>query len=109
MHQNDKNILIEFKQRLTDDILHHLKKIIVFGSRVKGNASEDSDLDVIVLVDEKDPVIEKKLEDIAYQVMWDHDFRPIISLKVFSFDHFYAAVQKGFAFYRHVEREGVVL
>ena len=109
MNPIDKAIILEFKRKLPDDILMHLKKLIVFGSRVQGNAPEDSDLDVVALVDQKDSTIERKIEDIAYQVMWDHDFKPIISLKIFVEDHFYNAIQKGFAFYQHVEKEGVII
>lgn len=109
MNPKDKNIILEFKRRLTDELLAHLKRFIVFGSRARGDASEDSDLDVIVLVDQKDASIEKRAEDIAYQVMWDHDFKPIISLKVFAEDQFYQAVQKGFSFYQHVMKEGIIL
>ena len=82
-------------------------RLIVFGSRARGGASEDSDLDVIALLDVKTPEIERRLEDIAYQVMWDHDFRPIISLKVFEDAGFRSAVDRGFSFYRQIEKEGV--
>jgi predicted nucleotidyltransferase len=107
MKERDKELVSEFKRRLSSDLERRLRKLIVFGSRVKGEATEDSDLDIIALIDEKTPEIEKKLEDIAYQVMWDHDFRPIISLKVFTESHFYSALNKGFSFYRNVEKEGV--
>ncbi|MBI4680538.1 MAG: nucleotidyltransferase domain-containing protein [Nitrospirae bacterium] len=109
MNENDKAIILEFKKRLSDDILKYIKKIIVFGSRIKGEATEDSDLDVIALVDEKTPEVEKSLEDVAYQIMWDHDFKPIISLKVFSESQFYDALNRGFSFYRHVQQEGVAV
>lgn len=107
MNERDKELILEFKSRLPLDLKRHLRKLIVFGSRVRGEASEDSDLDIIVLMDEKAPEIEKKLEDIAYQVMWDYDFRPIISLKVFSESQFYNAINKGYSFYRNIEKEGV--
>lgn len=89
--------------RLSD----HIKKIIVFGSRARGEESPDSDLDVAVLVDTKTAKIEKELDDVAYQVMWDYDFQPIISLKVFSESSFISAVERGFSFYRNVNREGL--
>jgi hypothetical protein len=41
--------------------------------------------------------------------MWAHDFRPIISLKVFAEDRFRHAAAKGYSFYLNVEREGVEL
>lgn len=107
MDERDRMLILEFKKRLPPVLKSHLKQLIVFGSRVRGEATEESDLDVIALVDEKTSEIEKKLEDIVYQVMWDHDFKPIISLKVFSESHFYNASKKGGSFYRHVEKEGV--
>ena len=51
--------------------------------------------------------MEKKLDDIAYAVMWDYDFKPIISIKVTSESRFNEALAKGFSFYRHIEKEGV--
>ena len=109
INPNDKAIVLEFKRKIPRAILAHLKKLLVFGSRIKGNASEDSDLDVIAIVDDKNFVIEKELDDIAYQVMWDHDFKPVISLKVFAEAQFYDALQRGFSFYRHVDAEGVIV
>ena len=107
MDNKDKELILEFRKRLSSDIEKHLKRLIVFGSRVRGEAAEDSDLDVIALVDAKTPEIEKKLEDIVYQVMWDHDFKTIISLKVFAESQFNSALTKGFSFYRHIEQEGI--
>lgn len=109
INSKDKAIVLEFKRKIPGEILSHLKRLIVFGSRIKGNASEDSDLDVVVVLDDKNSVIEKELDDIAYQVMWDHDFKPVISLKIFGEAQFYRAVQKGFSFYRHVDMEGIVV
>lgn len=109
MDDKDRELLLEFKRRLSPDLATQLKRLIVFGSRARGEAVEDSDLDVIALVEERTPDIEKRLFDIAYQVMWDHDFKPIISLKVFSESQFYNALNKGFSFYRHVEKEGVLV
>ena len=98
---------MEFKKRITPDLMAHVRKVIVFGSRARGTASEDSDLDVIALVDERTSSLETRLEDIAYQVMWDHDFKPVISLKVLDESRYADALQKGYAFYRHVEQEGI--
>lgn len=83
--------------------------IWTYGSRARGDATEDSDLDLVALVDEKTPEIEQMLDDISYKLMWDHDFKPIISLKVFGEDRFREAAAKGFSFYRNVEREGVTI
>ena len=109
MNERDRTLAIDFKRRLPSEMLRQVKQLIVFGSRVRGDTTEDSDLDMIALVNEKKPNIEKRLEDIAYQVMEDYDFKPIISLKVFEESQFYNAINKGFSFYRHVKEEGVAI
>ncbi|MEW6263161.1 MAG: nucleotidyltransferase domain-containing protein [Thermodesulfobacteriota bacterium] len=78
-----------------------------FGSRARGEGTEESDLDLIALVDTKTPELEQGIEDAVYGLMWDHDFKPIISLKIFEEIHFREAVRQGFSFYRNVEREGL--
>lgn len=108
MDKRDREIISAFKQRLIKEaLMKNIKKLIIFGSRAKGQATEESDLDMIALVTNKTPDIEKKLEDVAYCIMWDYDFKPIISLKVFDESRFNDAVAKGFPFYKHAGKEGV--
>jgi predicted nucleotidyltransferase len=109
MNAKDKALVLEIKKRLPADLESNLKRLIIFGSRVKGESDEDSDLDIIALVNKKTPDVEKKLDDIVYQVMWDYDFKPIISLKVFEESSYIDALNKGFSFYLHIEREGVAV
>jgi len=109
MNERDKALISDLKERLPLQIKKHIKRFIVFGSRVKGEAIEESDLDIIVLVDEKTPEIEKALDDIVYQVMWDHDFKTIISLKIFAESKFNDAFSRGFSFYRHVVEQGIAV
>ena len=107
MNEKDRTVLLEFKKRIGSDIMSHIRKVMVFGSRARGDSFEDSDLDVIALVDEKTSSLEARLDDVAYQVMWEHDFKPIISLKVLEESRYSDALQKGYAFYRHVDQEGI--
>lgn len=109
MNKRDKQIVADFKHRIPSDLAPMVKKIIVFGSRARGEEREDSDLDLAVLVSEKNPKLERQLSDTAYQVMWDHDFQPIISLKVFAESRFNDLLARGFSFYRHVQSEGISL
>lgn len=109
MGELDKTLIEELKRRLPPDVLLHIRRMILYGSRARGDAAEDSDLDLVALVDENSQELEQKLDDIAYSVMWDNDFKPIISLKVFAEERFCNAAAKGISFYRNVEREGVTV
>ena len=97
------------KKRLTTVAGEGLQASIIYGSRAWGRPESDSDLDVAVLVQDRTPQLEEALLEAAYQVMWDHDFTPLISLKVFDAGSFAAYREKGFSFYRKVAEEGIVL
>ncbi|MBC8017985.1 MAG: nucleotidyltransferase domain-containing protein [Verrucomicrobia bacterium] len=81
----------------------------MYGSRARGDAGQDSDLDLVALVDENSPALEKQHDEIAYNLLWDHDFKPIISLKVFSEERFSRAAAKVYSYYRTIEREGITV
>jgi len=107
MKEQDRMIVLELKRRLSSDLQKRVIKFILYGSRARGVDVEDSDLDLVALVDEKTPEIESALDDLAYGVMWDYDFKPVISLKVFSETRFRSSTEKGLSFYRHIEKEGI--
>jgi predicted nucleotidyltransferase len=109
MGEQDRFLIEEFKRRLPTEIASHIRQMIMYGSRARGDARQDSDLDLVALVDENNPVLEQALDDIAYNLMWDYDFKPIISLKVFSEARFRGAAAKGFSYYRTIEREGITI
>ena len=97
------------KKRLAEVAGEQLQAVIIYGSRVWGHPDPDSDLDVAAIVRDCTPQLEGALLEAAYQVMWDHDFTPLISLKVFDAGSFAAYREKGFSFYRKVAEEGIAL
>jgi len=109
MNEQDKALVLEFKRRLPPGAGKHLRRLIVFGSRATGAAQADSDLDIAALVDTKTAELEQELENTVYEIMWDHDFKPVISLKVFAEAQFNEAVNRGYSFYRNVINEGIAV
>ena len=57
-------------------------RIWAFGSRVRGNATEESDLDVCVVVDKLDDAIDQVIMDIAWEIGFENDV--IISTVTYS-------------------------
>ncbi|PIW62377.1 MAG: hypothetical protein COW13_02740 [Candidatus Omnitrophica bacterium CG12_big_fil_rev_8_21_14_0_65_50_5] len=109
MSSKDTILVKRFRDKIPADVRKRVRRIIMFGSRATGVAQKYSDLDVAVVVDRKTAKVEKRLEDAAYELMWELDFSPIISLKVFGEPQFENAVSRGFSFYRRLQREGVSL
>lgn len=85
-----------------------IRKFEIIGEAAKGLPESDSDLDIAVLVQDRTPQLEEARLEAAYQVMWDHDFTLLISLKVFDAGSFATYQEKGFSFYRKVAEEGIV-
>jgi len=109
MDQHTLTVARELKRRLATQVGSDVRRVIFFGSRVRGEAREDSDLDVAVVVARRSPELISQLDAISYTIMWDFDFAPIISLKVLDQNRYQAALSQGFAFYRNLEQEGVEL
>ena len=109
MDERDNMMISEFRRRLSARLRKQVRKLVVYGSRARGDADADSDLDLVALVSDKTPEVEKSLEDVAYDVMWEFDFKPTISLKVFSERRFRKALDKGFLFYKNVLDKGIAV
>lgn len=84
LSEKDKNMLSLFaslvRQRFFD------ARIWAFGSRTKGEATEESDLDACVVVNILDDETDGAIMDIAWQVGFDHD--TIISTVTYSQQEF---------------------
>ena len=107
MNTHDLSLVKDFQRRLPPEVACRVRGIRLFGSRARGQAEPDSDLDVLVLVDRYDPQLEHEIEDAAYAAMWDDEFRVILSLKVFSEQEFSDLIRRGWSFFRAIQREGI--
>lgn len=77
--------ILELKALLENAFPGCIKKVVLFGSQVKGCAREGSDYDVLVIT--RCPVdwsLNQKIDDIAYDVDLKHDV--LIDVHVFSED-----------------------
>lgn len=84
MTQHDRGILAEFAQRVRSRFPE--ARVWAFGSRARGDAAPDSDLDVCVVVDRLDEAGDKDIMAAAWEVGFPHDI--VISTLTFSHDAF---------------------
>jgi len=84
LSKRDNEILDKFaslvRKRFSD------ARIWAFGSRTRGVATEESDLDICVVVDRLDDSVDRAIMDIAWQVGFEHDV--IISTVTYSQQEF---------------------
>jgi uncharacterized protein len=79
----------------------------LFGSHARGEAAPDSDLDVLVLVDEASPALENAVLDLAFDVNLAHDV--YISPRVIGRRILDDPVWRHTPFIRALETEGAAL
>jgi len=58
-----------FRQRLLDALPTEISRIILFGSQARGDATPDSDLDLLILVRDKTSSTVERVRQIRYEVM----------------------------------------
>lgn len=84
---NPQTLNLEAMQELKDLLVktfpHEIERVIVFGSQVTGQATEDSDYDVLVIVNhDYDWRFKHKIYDTAWEIHFKHDI--LLDIKVIS-------------------------
>lgn len=109
MNPRVEKIVRTFKKELLEKLDGHIIKTILFGSYARGEEEPDSDVDMLIIADDKNRNLEKSIGDIAYKIMWDNDFNPLLSIMVVSEVEFKKFYNLGYSFYENVEKEGILL
>jgi predicted nucleotidyltransferase len=99
--------LQEFASAVRHFLGSRLVALKLFGSQVRGEAAPDSDLDVLVAVEEAGPALENAILDLAFQVNLAHDV--YISPRVIARQIFEDPVWGSTPFIRTLQAEGVPL
>ncbi len=102
-----KKVLENYSMDLLKVYGAHLKSVILYGSYARGDFQEESDIDIMILLDLSDLEIKKYRHELSevtfdYNMDYDIDIKPIAKNK----EHFkkWASV---YPFYANVSQEGV--
>jgi len=98
-----QNVVAEFLKRILEQYRERIDGVILFGSVARGEAKEDSDIDILVVGD----ITLDELVNISYPLLLEHG--ELISAKNMDKDHFNFLVTNGYSFIRNVLKEGIIL
>ena len=96
-------MVAEFLKRVLEKYRDRIEGVILFGSVARGEAKEDSDIDILVVGD----ITLDELVNISYPLLLEHG--ELISAKNMDKDHFNFLVQNGYSFIRNVLGDGIIL
>ena len=104
-----KTLLEQYTKILQKIYGKHLKSVILYGSYARGDYREDSDIDIMILLDLSDIDIKQYRHELAgetFDFNMDHDLdiKPIAKSEA----HFNKWIVN-YPFYSNIHREGVIL
>ena len=104
MNAKEMEILRRLKSRLKEKV--KLDRVVLFGSRARGNADPDSDMDVLVLLNE--PItyeVREKVSDCAWEAGFDDGI--VVASLVFTKDEWENGPEYYSPFAEAVRSEGI--
>ena len=108
-HEEVQDLLMGYIDRVKMIYGDRLNRIILYGSYARGDHREDSDIEIMILLDISDVNIKKyrhQLSDMTFDYNMDHDMniKPIAKSKDECL-HWLPA----YPFYKNIDKEGLVL
>ena len=105
INSKEKEIVQRFKERVTETLGYRLDRIVLFGSRARGDAEEDSDFDFLVTV--KNPEVDDK--EHVRQIAWELslEYATVITPLVVHGKDF--VEEKYFYLHENIHKEGRVI
>ncbi|MBI3978096.1 MAG: nucleotidyltransferase domain-containing protein [Chloroflexi bacterium] len=104
-----QTMLAEATEGLQTALGDALRQVVLFGSYARGTARPESDVDLLVVLDVVTPELENTVSRVAYDVMWRHDFRLLLSVLVLDEERYRSMIVRSYSLARSIEREGIVL
>ena len=109
MPQKIQELMSKYVDEVKKIYGQHLRKVILYGSYARGDFHNDSDIDIMILLDITDLEIKEYRHELSYMTFdfnmdYDIDIKPIAK----SEQHFKKWLEN-YPFYANVDSEGVTL
>jgi len=103
LNENEKKAVETLKNRLEERF--EVRDMRLFGSKVRGQAGPDSDLDIMIELPKRSPEIESEIDDITFEVNLRND--SFITTIVFGQDELQQGPMKESPIYKTIRKEGI--
>jgi len=101
----EKEALQQLKKELS--LRYNLYWLKLFGSKARGDSDKESDIDVVMVLDNVNWDIEKQVYELCFHIGLEYDV--LISPIIYSFEETNDSLTKATPFFMTVEKEGVAL
>jgi predicted nucleotidyltransferase len=104
---NEQAAIDEYIRQIGERFPGQILSVTLFGSKARGDADAESDIDLLVLVDEEKPAFRSQLWAIASDVSLEHNL--VLSVRVFGQARWAESRRMRLPLYRAIESEALLL
>ncbi|MGH9001189.1 MAG: nucleotidyltransferase family protein [Acidimicrobiia bacterium] len=95
--------VVDFRDRLRAMLGDRVRDLRLFGSKVRGDFHDESDIDILVLLDESDHTTGMAIARLAYEIS------PVLAPVSFTFERYHRPANRASGFYKAMRKESVRL
>ncbi|MDH4084608.1 MAG: nucleotidyltransferase domain-containing protein [Nitrospira sp.] len=103
----EQPIIEEFKRRVEARFPGELVRLMIFGSKVRREATPESDVDLRVVMQSENWRLGDEIRGVGYALELEHGV--VLSIPVISQNHYERLRTNGTQFFHALEQEGVVV
>lgn len=104
---NEQAAVTEYIARIRSHFPGHILAVTLFGSKARGDANADSDIDLLVLVDVENMALRSELWRVASDVSLEYDV--VLSVRVFGQARWAEVQRMRLPLYRVIVADGVTI
>ena len=99
--------LMDFRDRVVKELGNRINAIILYGSVARGEAGEESDIDVLIVGRDKE--VRSKVSEISYEIDYENSFETFITSVYYTKEEIEHRIKVRSSFIFEVLKDGVVL
>lgn len=103
----EQPIIEEFKRRVEQRFPRELVRLVLFGSKARGQATPESDVDLLAVIQSDNWRLGDEIRSVGYALELEHGV--VLSIQVISRNHYERLRASGTQFFHILEQEGVVV
>jgi uncharacterized protein len=103
LEPEERRWIEDFRERLRAEYGERLRDLRLFGSKARGDWHDESDIDLLLLLDGNDPATERAISNLA------HSISPWLRPHVHDFERYHAPISRATGFYKEMRKESVRL
>jgi|Deesub1362B_J571_1020462.scaffolds.fasta_scaffold20215_2 predicted nucleotidyltransferase len=105
--EKEKAALSEFLTRLRENYAEQVLRVVLFGSKTRGDFDAESDIDVLVVVKSENWRFHDQISSLALEPMIEHDI--VISVLTIGQEFYHKIKRRRTPFYENVKEQGIDL